>query len=414
MNLKHIWIVFTKELKDSFRDRKSVLSNILLPLILIPVMYYCMNIFMKSTTDEVENNMKIAIATNENMDVAKEFTKQNIIGEDKIQIIDYDSKESAKTALNEGDINCILVYADGFFENIEKGSISKIDIEYNSLKSASEMGVQVLNSKLMILNQNLATQKLISLQISPEILNLVSISQVDTSKELGNDNSSSSQMLMMIIPMYLVIVIVTAGVPLAVDVLAGERERNTFEALLSTKANRLSILLGKYLAILVFSIIAVVMSFIGLILGIVLNPEMFSTGEEVMSLATIFESMNVPIGALILSLLCAITLAVVFAGIQIAISTWAKTVKEAQTYLSYMSFPAMIIGFATMFMGAGDMQNFMAYIPIFNTVASLKMVLGGVINYSFLITSVIVNILFIVIVIFFIIRMFNNEKIVIK
>ena len=88
-------------------------------------------------------------------------------------------------------------------------------------------------------------------------------------------------MLTMIIPMYLVIVIVTAGIPLAVDIIAGERERNTFEALFSTKADRLSILVGKYLSILIFSVIAVIMSFIGLILGIVLNPEMFQQQEQI-------------------------------------------------------------------------------------------------------------------------------------
>ena len=81
-----------------------------------------------------------------------------------------------------------------------------------------------------------------------------------------------------------------------------------------------------------------------------------------------------------------------------AISTYSRTVKEAQTYLSYMTFPAMILGFATMFMGAGDMQGYMAFIPIFNTIASLKMVLAGVIDYGFLITGVLTNVVFIVLV----------------
>lgn len=106
--------------------------------------------------------------------------------------------------------------------------------------------------------------------------------------------------------------------------------------------------------------------------------------------------MNMPVGAMILILLSAITLAITFAGIQMAISTASKTVKEAQTYLSYMTFPAMILGFATMFMGAGDISTFMAYIPIFNTIASMKMVLSGVINYPFLLIGVAVNLVFVI------------------
>lgn len=413
MNFKHIWIVFKKEMKDAFRDKKSVLSNIFLPLILIPLIYYGMNFFIKSASKEVEENMKISINTNESIEEAKKFTKENIIGEDNIEIVD-NSYSDAKEALKNGDINCIITYEDGFFEKLKNGTMSKISLEYNSFKNASQMGVEILRSKIMILNQKLATQKLTELNVSPEILNLVSITDYDISIEETNDGATRNDMLIMIVPMYLVIVIVTAGIPIAIDVLAGERERNTFEALLSTKANRLSILIGKYMAILVFSIIAIIMSFLGLLLGIVLNPEMFSTAGQEMSITAIFSTMNMSLGAFLLALLSSITLAVAFAGIQIGISTWAKTVKEAQTYLSYMMFPAMILGFATMFMGVGDMKSFMAFIPIFNTIASLKMVLSGVVNYGFLITGVIVNIIFVVIITYFIIQMFKREKTIIR
>lgn len=413
MNFRHIWIVFKKEMKDAFRDKKSVLSNIFLPLILIPLIYYCMNFFIKSASKEVEENMKISIVSNESIDEANIFTKENIIEEDNIEIVS-NTYEQAKEDLKNGNINCIIIYEDNFFENLEKGIMSKINIEYNSLKNASQISSELLKSKIMLLNQKLATEKLIELNISPEVLNLVNITDTDISLEETTDGNSRNEMLIMIIPMYLVIVIVTSGIPIAIDVLAGERERNTFEALLSTKANRLSILIGKYMAILVFSIIAIIMSFIGLLIGIVMNPEMFSTTGQEMSISAIFSTMNMSVSALLLALLSAITLAVAFAGIQIGISTWAKTVKEAQTYLSYMMFPAMILGFATMFMGVGDMKSFMAFIPIFNTIASLKMVLSGVVNYGFLITGVVINIVFVCIITFFIIKMFKQEKTIIR
>lgn len=413
MNFKHIMIVFKKEMKDAFRDRKSVLTNIFLPLILIPLIYYFMNMAMSGATKDVEENMKIAILTNEDRTQVETFTKQNIIGEDKIEIVNVANEEEAKKALEEGNINCILRYSDGFLQEIENGKMAGIKIEYNALKSSSSIGMQMLQNKVMALNQVMATQKLAEINVSPEILNLVNIETTDVSVQ-NNNGKKSNDMIAMIVPMYLVIIIVTAGVPLAVDVIAGERERNTFEALLSTKANRLSILIGKYLAILVFSLIAIIMSFIGLIIGMVMNPELFASGDQEMTLAAILQSMNMPVGAMLLSLLSAITLTIAFAGIQMAISTVSKSVKEAQTYLSYMSMPAMILGFATLFMGAGDMQNYMAYIPIFNTIASLKMVLSGVINYSFLTIGVIINIIFVVIVSIYITKLFNNEKVIIK
>lgn len=277
MNFKHIMIVFQKEMKDSFRDRKSVLTNILLPLILIPLMYFFMNMAMQGASKDVEENMKITVISKD-IEQAEEFTKQNIIGEDQIEMVRND-EETAKTALMDGEINCIIIYPDDFFEKLEKGETSGIQIQYNSLKNSSALGMQKLQTKILGLNQSLASQKLNQMNISPEILNLVNTEITDASLE-ESGGKQANEFLMMIIPMYLVIVIVTAGVPLAVDVIAGERERNTFEALLSTKANRLSILVGKYLSILVFSIIAIIMSFIGLILGILLNPEMFTQGRR--------------------------------------------------------------------------------------------------------------------------------------
>lgn len=411
MNLKHVMIVLKKELKDSFRDKKSVLTNILLPLILIPLMYYFMNMGIKSMTSQAEEDLTIGVISND-INTANEFVKQNIIGEDNINIVNVTQSE-VNQKLENGDISCALVFSDNFFEKLNNDENVEVELKYNSLKNSSSLGMQRLNSKIMALNQILATSKLQSMNISPDILNLITPTTNDISKEL-NDGKTSNDMLTMIIPMYLVIVIVTAGIPLAVDIIAGERERNTFEALFSTKADRLSILVGKYLSILIFSVIAVIMSFIGLILGIVLNPEMFSTAGADMSLTTMLQALNMPIGAMLLILLASITLAAAFAGIQIAISTMAKTVKEAQTYLSYLTFPAMILGFSTMFMGAMDINRYMSFIPVFNTIAAIKMVLSGIIDYYFLTITVVVNVLFIIVVLIFIVNLFKKEKTIIK
>ena len=92
MNLKHVMIVLKKELKDSFRDKKSVLTNILLPLILIPLMYYFMNMGIKSMTSQAEEDLTIGVISND-INTANEFVKQNIIGEDNINIVNLTQSE---------------------------------------------------------------------------------------------------------------------------------------------------------------------------------------------------------------------------------------------------------------------------------------------------------------------------------
>lgn len=272
----------------------------------------------------------------------------------------------------------------------------------------------IIKSKIKEINNILAEEKLNELNIPKDVLELVDIGQIDISTEISDTGRSVNQFLIMLLPTYLVTIIVTAGTPIAIDIVAGERERNTFEALLSTRANRLSILIGKFMAVLAFALIATFMAFIGLVLGIVLNPEIIALVGQILGISTIITPIYIPILALILLILSIITLTILFAGIQIAISTWSKTLKEAQTYLSYLMFPATVPAFITIFMGASDMQLYMAFIPVFNTIASFKMIISGVIDYGFLIAGVLSNIVFIFAIMYGIIKLFNNENAVIK
>lgn len=140
MNLKHIMIVFKKEMQDSFRDKRSVLTNILLPLILIPLMYYFMSLGMQGASKNIEQNMKITILSNQ-LEQAEEFTKQNIVGEDNIEIVNSKDQETAKQRLEEGEIHCIITYPDDFFTNLEEGNRSQIGVTYNGLKNSSSLGM---------------------------------------------------------------------------------------------------------------------------------------------------------------------------------------------------------------------------------------------------------------------------------
>lgn len=408
MNFRHVLIVFLKEMKDAFRDKKSVLTNILLPLVLIPALYFFMNFVQTKTVNKVKEDFNVGIVETSKIEDEIKFTKEKIIKEEDIKLVKFKTLEEAKESLEKEEITCIIDYHDEFFKSLEKGKVSKITILNDSTKSSSITATQMLQSKMTILNNDIAKDKLIEQGISPEILNLV----VPVTEDVADVSKTTNamQVIILIVPMYLISVVVSAGMPLALDIFAGERERNTFEALLSTKADRLSILVGKYLAVITFSVMSILTSFIGLVLGIILNKEMFGIQQG----ESILQAFNMPIPAFLLVVLSSLTLAVVFGGILIALSTAARTMKEAQTYMSYVMLPSMIPAFLTMMMQAGDVKLYMNFIPVLNTIASLKMVLGGIINYPYLIISVISNVTFGIIVTLFVIRMFNNEKIVIK
>lgn len=100
----------------------------------------------------------------------------------------------------------------------------------------------------------------------------------------------------------------------------------------------------------------------------------------------------------------------VFAAIQLAISTFARSFKEAQTYLSFLTFIAMVPGYATMMMQPEDLRPLMFFVPLLNAIASLKMSLGGVINYAYLGIGLATSVVYVILSLMLAAWMFNKEK----
>jgi sodium transport system permease protein len=118
--------------------------------------------------------------------------------------------------------------------------------------------------------------------------------------------------------------------------------------------------------------------------------------------------------AIVLALLITIALGMTFSGIQIALSTIAKSYKEAQTYLSFLMLATMVPGYATMFTQATDLSPVMFALPVMNTVAAFKMLLGGRIDYFNLVLALGTSIVFVAVTLAFAASLFKKEKVMFR
>ena len=226
---------------------------------------------------------------------------------------------------------------------------------------------------------------------------------------VANEKTGGNMMLMMILPMLISILMAVGGIPAATDLVAGEKERGTLEPLLTTQSGRASILLGKYLTVTAFSIVCVISQFIGVVIGAIMTPSFLTMGYAGGDIEFYMPSM-----ALLLIVIITITLGMVFAGIQLAISTYSKSFKEAQTYLSFLMIVAMIPAYATMMLQPGDIKLYMFFVPLLNVIASLKMVLGNIINYTYLGIALSTSIIYVALSLTFAVSLFNKEKVLFR
>ncbi len=400
MSIKHIWIVFKKEVRDIIRDKRTLITNLLIPIILMPILVYFMGGGMEKMEKDIEN---VTIALTEKSDTAeiRSLLEQNIFGD--YPNVSFNGVVADPTAAIQDDVvRFVLDVEEDFAAKLGEGTPYKIFVHYDETDTKSLSSYGILTQAIQEYSQKQVEQRLIDMNIDLQILQPVSIVPINEADE----NAGGNFMLMMIVPMLASILIAVGGIPAATDLVAGEKERATFEPLLTTQAGRMSILLGKYMTVTMFSFVSVIAQLIGLLIGGLMSPSFFtmtSPGGQI-------GNFNIPIGALLLTILILVTLGMVFAAVELGISTYARSFKEAQTYLSFLTIIAMVPGYATMMLQPDDLQLYMFFIPLLNAIAALKMSLGGLINYTYLGIALGTSMLYVILSLAAAAWMFNQEK----
>jgi sodium transport system permease protein len=403
MNFKHVWTIFKKEVKDIIRDKKTIITSLLVPIVLFPVLFAIMGGGFKSFEKGMNENITIALAKESNTAETKNLLKEKVFKDySNVSIVDI---EDAVKSIREEKVRVILDFEKGYAGKLKEGKPFKIKAMYDKSKAKSERALSVINEAFGKYNTTVVSERLAAIGLNPEILQPT----VVEGENVADKRQGGNMMTLMMLPMLIGMLVASGGIPAATDLVAGEKERNTLEPLLTTRPSRSSILLAKYFTVTLFSMVSVIATLTGMVLGFLMNSDFMNMGGG--SEVTGF---YVPPMAVVLTLLTTIALGMTFAGIQIALSAYAKSFKEAQTYLSFLIFIAMIPSYATMMMQPSDIPSFMFFVPVLNVISASKMVLGGIINYSNLGIALLSSIVYVAISLYLAAWMFKREKILFR
>lgn len=403
MSFRHVWIVFKKEVRDIARDKRTLITNLLIPIILMPLLFTFLGGGMEKMEEDIEN-ITIALIAQSDTSEIRSLLENDVFAEyPNIKI--NGSVDDPVEAIRQKEVRFVLEVDSNYADLLDEGKTYPITVHYDQTDTKSAGSFGILAQAIEDYSRKQVEKRLAEMNIDIEILQPVEIVQVNA----ADDKRSGNIMIMMLLPLMVSLLIAVGGIPAATDLVAGEKERGTFEPLLTTQAGRMSILIGKYLTVTLFSFVSVISQLIGVLIGSMISPSFFTMadgGGEV--------SFFIPIGALLLSILIIIALGMVFASIQLAVSTYARSFKEAQTYLSFLIILAMVPGYATMMMQPDDLQLFMFFVPLLNAIASLKMSLGGVINYTYLTIGLGTSLIYVILSLLLAAWMFNREKVLFR
>ncbi len=403
MKLKHILTVFKKEVKDLTRDKRTIITSILLPMLLIPMINIIMGGSAEKFTKGLSENVTIALSQTSNTPEIRQLVKEKLIsGNSNLNLMDVENPDEA---LKNETVRCIINFESGFADKMKKGEPFKITLKYDKSKTKSEASVDIVAGAIDNFKEGIISARIADLGLSQDILKPVVVERTN----VATNQQGSNMMIIMLLPLMIGMLVSVGGIPAATDLVAGEKERKTFEPLLTTMPDRGSLLLGKYLAVTLFSLVSVIAIVAGLAIGYAVNPNSLTMGTDTRIAG--FELQPV---AVVLALIITAALGMTFSGIQIALSAFAKSYKEAQTYMTFLMLGAMIPGYATMFMQPGDLQTYMFAVPVLNTISAFKMILGGAINYMNLLVALVSSLIFVAATLWLAAALFKKEKLLFR
>ena len=387
---RYTGIVFLKELKDTFRDKKTIISSMLIPIIIFPLLAFAIGLGSSDIEKESKEPVKISVISEGNntfFDFLKSREDVNII-----------KKVDPEKAVEKLDIRARVKSKEDFDKMRESGEKPEIEIIYDESSQKSDMARSRMMEIISIYSQGIVAKRLNDAGIDLRILEPVDIKTVSVVKEGG----MGVMMMSMLLPLMLVLWSAVGGIAAATDLGAGEKERQTLEPLLTTKASRTSILMGKYFAVVVAGVIGTLASLIGFLIASRINPDFVGEGASISG-----------VGIGIISLVC-LLLAFAFASIELTISFYARNFKEAQTYLSPITIVLMVPVYLTMFVDGKAVPEYYFHIPILNTIGVIKEVIVSVYNYKHILITVVWSIIYIIVFLLLTVKMFEKEQVIFR
>lgn len=303
--------VLQKELRDGVRDRRAVMSAMLFP-VLAPILVYFMltaMISMQAETDEL-------VITVKGMDHAPNLVEW--LGEQGASFKQFDGDPADAVADKSEDF--VLVIPPDYASRLAKVKPAVVELVSDSSRTDVRQSVAKLKRLIRGYNHQIASLRLSVRGVAPQVIDVVSVADI----EIASKQEITAAVLSFI-PMYIVLAAFVSGMGIAVDSTAGERERRTLEFLLINPVKRIHIALGKWLAASAFSAFGMMTTLLLCVLGM-----------QQVSLEELGLSFRISAPQVVAMMIATLPLAFFAVSLQMLVGIFAKSFKDAQSYIGVL------------------------------------------------------------------------------
>ena len=410
-----VWQVARKELLSTVRDRRALASSILLPLLLIPLFTVGLPLLLtRALSGQGQERQKVgvigtlpaALRARLNTDSATEVGVLLVPVSDPVK------------AVQDGTVQAVLKVTEPLPTRAgQRVATVQLYARLGNLKAESGV-IGKVRGVLNAYNSALVAEGLKARGVPASFLTPVRVQTIDASRP----QEAASGQLAFLVPMFLLQFILAGSMATAIDSTAGEKERGTLEVLLVSPVRRAEVVVGKLLATSAAALTSAGFGLIGLLVSGVVSALLrggagnLAGGVNSGGLGSggLGGQLSVTPGGLAVLALMALSAALLLSALLIAVSIFARSYKEAQTYVTPITLlillPAVALQFSD-FIGRGPA---LYAVPVVNAMVVILDIVKGVLNTEMALLAVGVNLLFTGLLVLLAVRSFGREQVIFR
>lgn len=352
--MKSIITVFWKEVRENLRDKRTVLNTLLTGPLMAPLIFVLLiNGIVSRELDKAEKPLPVPVIGAEHAPNLIEALKQS-----GIEI--KDAPADPEQAVREQEADLVLRIPASYSSAWNDGEPAQVELIFDQSQRDATTSVARLRAILEGYGQRTAATRVIARGLSPSVTRPLVVANRDQSTAQARGG-----MMFSMLPYFFILGAFIGGMALAIDTTAGERERQSLEPLFANPVSRSKILLGKLGATGAFAFTTLLLSIIAFSIA-----GMFMPTEKL--------GMVLEIGPrfAMMTLLVMLPLVFLISSLQTLAAAFAKTFREAQTYLSLlMIVPAV----PTMMMSIFPIktQTWMYAVPLMGQQVTITRLIRG-------------------------------------
>jgi sodium transport system permease protein len=406
MKLRSTLVIYRKEMKDILRDRRTLLSMVLIPILLMPLMMIGFGSFMQNRIESIKaKRSKIAWIGVGGASAIHDSLKAM----SDVDFIELADTTAALPMLKAKDIDVVVLVPDGFDVQLGKLIDSDTSVKAPNImvwsdqtREKSNFAAEKVTNVTEGFRADLVLKSLTNHGLRPEMVKPFTYQRLN----IATKEDMSRFLAGSFLPYVIILMIMTGAMSPAIDLTAGEKERGTLETLLVSGVERSDIVLGKFLTVFSAAVVTATLSLTSMMVS-------FSLAAKSSSMIARELQFSLDFNGVLLMIMAMIPLAIILSSLLMTIALFAKSYREAQTYISPLMILVILPAMASLIPDT-EISYRMAMIPILNVSLMLKQAMMGSVDITALIITMSVNIILAVVCFSLTLRMFRRESVLFR